>query len=90
MASPHIAVRYWLARALGKSRKQETYQDLLTLLNASQPNVVCQALYSIGQRGDSDAIDNILQVMGAFDHWYVQRYAYQALRELGWKHRRST
>ena len=90
MGSPHIAVRYWLARALGKSRAQETYQDLLGLLKASQPNVVCQALYSIGQRGDSGAIENITEIMEGYDHWYVQRYAYQALRNLGWKHRRST
>jgi hypothetical protein len=89
MESPRIAVRYWLARALGKSRQSETYRDLLTLLQASQPNVVCQALYSIGQRGDGAAVQTILDITGSSDHWYVQRYAYHALRNLGWKHRRS-
>jgi hypothetical protein len=90
MESPHIAVRYWLARALGKSKKQETYQDLLALLQSSNPNVACQALHSIGLRGDADAIKIILDIVDTSDHWYVQRYAYQALRNLGWKHQRST
>jgi hypothetical protein len=89
MESPHIPVRYWLARALGKSRQSETYQDLLILLHTSQPNVVCQALYSIGQRGDTGAIQIILDIIDTSDHWYVLRYAYHALRNLGWKHRRS-
>jgi hypothetical protein len=89
MESPHIPVRYWLARALGKSRQSETFQDLLILLHASQPNIVCQALYSIGQRGDTNAIHIILDIVDTSDHWYVLRYAYHALRNLGWKHRRS-
>ena len=89
MESPHIPVRYWLARALGKSRQQKTYQDLLRMLHASHPNVICQALYSIGHRGNTGAIQNILDIIDGSDHWYVQRYAYNALRNLGWKHQRS-
>ena len=89
MESPQIAVQYWLARALGKSTNQETYQGLMKLLQSSHPNVVCQALYSVGQRGDRGAVGNILNVIHGFNHWYVQRYAYQALRKLGWKHKRS-
>jgi hypothetical protein len=89
MESPHIPVQYWLAQALGKSRQPQTYQDLLVLLHASHPNVVCQALYSIGKRGNSGAIQIILDIIDTSDHWYVLRYAYHALRNLGWKPRRS-
>jgi hypothetical protein len=52
LASPHIPERYWLVRALGVSRKSETYIDLLAFLDDPHPNVVCMAFYALGQRGD--------------------------------------
>jgi hypothetical protein len=83
--SPHIAVRYWLARSLGVSRNPETYDDLLRLLNDPHPNVVSMAFFALGKRGDTRAISIILDNIGASDHWYCQWYAYRALRRLGWK-----
>ena len=90
LESPHVPVQYWLAQALGKSRQAETYQDLLRLLQSSHPNVVCQAVYSIGRRGDARAVKKLLHMVDTSDHWYVLRYTYNALRNLGWKHTRST
>jgi len=85
LTSPHIAVRYWLARSLGASRKPETYDDLLKLLNDPHPNVASMAFFALGKRRDTKAISIILEKIDASDHWYRQWYAYNALRRLGWK-----
>jgi hypothetical protein len=90
LESPIIAERYWLARALGVSRKGETYPDLVRLLDDPHPNVVCQAYYGLGQRGRATAISRILEKMQASDHWYSQWYGYRALKALGWQQPRST
>jgi hypothetical protein len=89
LQSPHVPVQYWLAQALGQSRHAQTYRDLKTLLNASHPNVVCQALAGIGKRGNAQDIPIILHLIEQSNHWYVLRYAYPALRNLGWKQKIS-
>jgi hypothetical protein len=89
LASPHIAVRYWLVRGLGVSRRPETYRDLLAFLDDSHPNVVSMAFYGLGQRGDWRAVSEILTRIKTSDHWYNQWYAYKALRALGWKQKKS-
>lgn len=90
LSSPHIPERYWLARALGASRRPETQDSLIFLLNDPHPNVVCMAFYSLGQRGARSAIPQILNNVKTSDHWYEQWYAYRALRRLGWKQTKST
>jgi len=87
--SPHIAERYWLARALGVSRQSETYDDLIAFLDDQSPNVVSMAFYALGKRGDRRAIKEIMTRIEASDNWYNQWYAYKALRKLGWKQNRS-
>jgi hypothetical protein len=87
--SPHVPVQYWLAQALGKSRHAQTARDLQKLLNAEHPNVVCQALAGIGKRGNAQDIPLILNLIEQSDHWYVLRYAYHALRNLGWEQKIS-
>lgn len=82
--SPQMPERYWLARALGQSRKPETYNDLLKLLHDSHSNVVCQAFYGLGQRSNRNAVSFILNKFETLDDWYSQRYGYAALRKLGW------
>jgi hypothetical protein len=89
LMSPHVAERYWLARALAVSRRPETYRDLLAFLDDPQPNVVSMAFYGLGQRGDSRGVSEILKRIKTSDHWYNQWYAYKALRALGWKQRKS-
>ncbi|MFO7599024.1 MAG: HEAT repeat domain-containing protein [Candidatus Desulfacyla sp.] len=85
LSSPHIPERYWLAKALSVSRSPETYEDLLRLLDDPSPSVACMAFQSLGRRGDRDAAAEILKRIQTSDHWYVQWYAYRALKELGWK-----
>jgi hypothetical protein len=83
--SPHIAERYWMAKALGKSRTRDTHKALYQLLEDSQFNVVCMALDSLGQRGNRADIPALLNKIETSRNWYEQWYAYRALRRLGWR-----
>ena len=85
LKSPHIPERYWLAKAMSKSRKPETYSELLFLLNDSNQNVVCMAFYALGERKDQAAAEEIIKRIETSGDWYSQQYAYRALRRLGWK-----
>jgi hypothetical protein len=87
--SPHVAERCWLAKALGQSRKQEAYEDLITFLDDPSPNVVSMAFYALGKKGDRRAIREIMARISVSESWYNQWYAYRALRTLGWKQTRS-
>ena len=88
LKSPHIAERYWLARALAVSHRPESYRDLLTFLDDPHPNVVSMAFYGLGKRGDRRGVREILTRLQTSDHWYSQGYAYKALRNLGWKQKK--
>ena len=90
MGSPYVAERYWLARAIGVSRQQETYREIIQLLDDPHPNVVAMAFYALGQRGDPSAVDEIKRRLKISEHWYSQWYGYKALRTLGWKQAAST
>jgi hypothetical protein len=89
LASAHVPERYWLAKALGASKDPGTYEDLLTLLDDTHPNVVSMAFYALGERGEKKAVKEILERIETSDHWYNQWYAYNALRDLGWKQSRE-
>ncbi|MDY6851558.1 MAG: HEAT repeat domain-containing protein [Thermodesulfobacteriota bacterium] len=89
LTSPHIPERYWLAAALGKSRDPETYRDIVFLLDDPQANVVCIAFQSLGRRRGKAGVPEILKRIRASEHWYVQWYAYRALRGLSWRQARS-
>ena len=85
LKSPYIPERYWLAKAMSKSRKPETYSELLALLNDPNQNVVCMAFYALGERKNSGAAGEIIKRIEASGDWYSQQYAYRALRSLRWK-----
>jgi hypothetical protein len=90
MRSPHIPERYWLAETLGTSKKPETHNDLLFLLDDPHPNIRCKTFESLSRRRDKKAIQEITQRIESSNHWYCQWYAYRALRALGWKQQKST
>lgn len=83
--SGNMAERYWLAKILANSRSAATYRDLLFLLNDASPNVVCMALRSLGLRKNRKAIPAIVALIKQSNHWYVQWYAYNALKNLTWR-----
>lgn len=83
--SRHVAIRYRLARILAHGRGEPTYRDLLEMLNDPSPNVVCMALRSLGIRLKRQAIPIILNKLQQSNHWYVQWYAYNALKKLKWR-----
>ncbi len=84
LQSPNVVERYYLARALGFSRGAATFEDLLLLIRDEHPNVVCQAYFALGQRGDRAGVTPIKTQMVRSVHWYTQWYAYRAMRRLGW------
>ena len=90
LASPEVAERYWLVRALGSSRRPEAYNELVRFLDDPQPNVVAMAFYALGRRGDPGAVDEIMRRVKMSAHWYSQWYGYKAMRTLGWKQAAST
>ena len=89
LQSPSVVERYWLARVLAYSRGPGAYPRLLALTRDPHPNVICQAYYALGQRGDRRAIATIREQMAQSDHWYTQYYGYNAIRKLGWTQTRS-
>jgi hypothetical protein len=89
ITSPHLPERYWLTKALGVSRRPETFPALMTLLDDPHPNMVSMAFYALGQRGDRRVVEEILKRIETSDHWYNQWYAYRALRALGWRQQKG-
>ncbi|MFP3981445.1 MAG: HEAT repeat domain-containing protein [Desulfobacterales bacterium] len=87
--SPHVPVRYWLARGLGNSKSANS-RDLLKALTADpSPNVACMAYAGLGRLGGKQTVNFIENRIRSIPHWYVQQYAYNAMRQLGWKQKRS-
>ena len=82
--SPRLAERYWLARALAGSRSARGFRLLVSMMRDSSPLVHCQVCYALGEIKDPKAIPLLLAVIERGGHWYTQRYAYAALRKLGW------
>jgi hypothetical protein len=82
--SPYIAERYWLARSLAYTKDPASHVMLLALADDPAPIVACQALWALGERRDTAAVPEIINRINTSAHWYVQMYAYRALRTLGW------
>lgn len=90
IADRSVAERYWLAKTLGLSQSSETLKTLYRMIDDPHPNVVCQVLASLAARNDKNAINLIYRKLTTTGHWYIQWYAYNALRRLGWKQGKST
>ena len=82
--SQDLRERIWLARALGVSRRPETFPVLTGLLDDPRLNVAYQACHALGMRGDPRGIPPLLARIGRSGEWYVELYAYRAARRLGW------
>jgi len=86
--SSNAVDRYWLARILGYDRSPATEPVLMNMLKDEQLNVVCMALRSAGKRG-AKWRSSILKILKTSPEWYVQWYAYKALKRTGWKQKKS-
>jgi HEAT repeat protein len=82
--NPHIAERYWLARSLAHAKDPDTAAMLQSLADDPAPIVACQALRAMGERGDRQFIEEIIDRINRSSDWYIQLYGYRALRKLGW------
>ena len=60
LKSPHPQERYWLAVAMAVGRSQQSYQDLLKLLEDKNTNVRSMAFHSLGVRNNRQAVKPIL------------------------------
>lgn len=87
--SPSIAERYWLARSLAYTKDPAAGSLLAELARDTAPIVVCQALWAMGERNDRAVIPQLVDRVATDPHWYIQMYAYRALRRLGWVQPRS-
>jgi hypothetical protein len=85
--SPRVAERFWLAKVLRHSRSRTSWPVHLALLEDPQINVAYNAFWSLGFRRDSRGVPEILRRINEDPRWYVQWYAYRALRRLGWRQR---
>ena len=83
--SPRVAERYWLARVLAGNRDKEGFEDLVDLLKDPAPNVRCQAIWALSRRPWDKPIKYVEDMARHSNHYYVQLYAYNALRRLGWR-----
>lgn len=82
--------RIWWAISLGNSTDPAANEVLLQLLDDPHPLVACKAYNSLAKKRYRPAIPIIIEKLGTSRHWYVQGYAYSALRSLGWKQKKSS
>jgi hypothetical protein len=87
--SPDIPERHLLIRALGRSSSPKAYDIIIKLTDDPQFNIAYTAYATLGKRGEQRAIPEILKRLPVSDNWYVQNYAYKALRKLGWRQSKS-
>jgi hypothetical protein len=81
----HPVLKYWLIRFLSDSKISTDKAIFLNYLSDPNINVVCQALYALGRQRDRNLIPPIQTFVKDCPHWYLQMYAYRALKRLGWR-----
>ena len=86
--SSSIPEKCWVAKALGASKRRESFEDLLSFLDDPHPTVVSATFQALARMKNPAAIPTILARIEASTDWYNQWNAYRALRTLGWKQSR--
>lgn len=81
----HPVLKYWLIRFLSDSKIATDNTIFLNYLSDPDVNVACQALFALGRQRDRNLIPPIKRFAKDCHHWYVQMYAYRALKRLGWR-----
>ena len=83
-----VPERYWAVRALGGSHSKAAYDQLVVFLDSTDINIACMAYLALGMMKDTRAVHEIIRRIGVSQKWYVQWYAYKALRRLKWRQTR--
>lgn len=83
--SPDPREKILLAKALSNSRPPYMRDYLMHMLKDDHVRVVCTAISALGLRRDIQARSTLLELLTTSRHWYIQTYAYKALRRIGWK-----
>jgi len=89
LKSSSIPERCWAAKALGASRRGESFRDLLSFKDDPHPTVVSASFQALAKRKNPAAIPSLLASIETSMDWYNQWNAYKALRTLGWKQSKS-
>lgn len=89
LKSRNMMERYWLLRALAKTDSAKSFDILIKLIDDSQFNIAYTAYAFLGRQKNMRAVPEILKRLPVSDNWYVQNYAYKALRRLGWSQSKS-
>jgi hypothetical protein len=89
LSSSNVPERYWMVKAMAKSKIAETHNALLLLLNDPNVNVESMAFLALARRRNTQVLPKILGRLKVSERWYSQLYAYNALRTLGWKQKLS-
>jgi hypothetical protein len=61
-----------------------TFDLTLALTKDPQINIAYMAVNALSKRKDRRGIEELLKLIAESDRWYVQHYAYRALRRMGW------
>ena len=85
LKSPHVVERYWLVQACMASRSEATLAGLYKLAGDDHVGVAYQACAGLRLRKDRKAVPVLRRVVATSPHWYVQGYAYRAMKALGWR-----
>ena len=80
----NTAEKYWLVRSFGISSNYKTYEKIFNFINDKSIIVRCQSLHALSKRGLRSSINKIIPIIQESKEWYVQLYAYKALKRLGW------
>ena len=92
LQTPDPAHRYWLIKALGKSRAPVAATALARFLASDSAYLVCKAIEAGAVQAERQEPqtrqryrEQLVRKMETSPNWYVQFYAYKAARRLGWK-----
>ncbi len=93
--TPDFATNYWLIKNLAYSRAPDAGRWLVRYLKADSSYLACKAMEALGRTVDAAAAKTgnrsdfykklLVKKLTSSDNWYVQLYAYQTARRLGWK-----
>ncbi len=84
LKSPVMVERRWAAAALAVGDCPSATSRLVALTKDPHPYVRCHAVLALSQLGSTYVTYALIDLLKTSDHWYLEWYAYNAARSLGW------